>query len=70
MNRVLTDPRFNLPETIADRIAREIHELNFHRVLFSIVHQVVWVRADGKASFMVSNSQNYYLVLDQDWPRT
>lgn len=57
-----------LPNELADRIAFQVHVLNFKPVLTAIQHQVVWVRAEGKVSFMVSNSVNYYLVLDLDWP--
>ncbi len=57
-----------LPNELRDLIARQVHELNFGPVLTAIQYQVVWVRAEGKVSFMVSNSTNYYLVLDLDWP--
>ena len=59
-----------LPPELADKIARQVHELNFERVLSALVHQVVWVRSNNSLSFMVSNSTNYYLVLDTDWPNT
>lgn len=67
MERVLSA---RLPPELVDRIARQVHELNFKRVLNALVHQVVWVRANNTLSFMVSNSTNYYLVLDTDWPHT
>lgn len=67
MDKVLSA---RLPAELVDKIARQVHQLNFSRVLSALVHQVVWVRAEGRASFMVSNSTNYYLVLDHDWPHT
>ena len=67
MDKVLCQ---NLPPELADRIARLVHELNFSKVLRALVHQVVWVRSGNSLSFMVSNSTNYYLVLDTSWPHT
>lgn len=60
----------HLPAELVDRIARQVHRLNFAAVLRDLTHQVVWIRAEGKVSFMVSNSKNYYLELEVEWTAT
>ena len=54
----------SLPSELADRIARQVHELNFESVLESIEHRLVRIRAEGEFSWLISERQNYYHLLE------
>jgi len=52
-----------LPVELGDLIARQVHQLNFHRTLMAIKYNLIWVRCAGEYSFLIHHRENYYQVL-------
>ena len=59
MDRVL----WRLPTELGDKIARLVHEMNMQPVFETIKYRMVFTVHRGKLSFLVCESQNYYLCL-------
>lgn len=56
--------KVRLPMELADRIARQVHEMNMSAVHATILQNVVWTIHGGKLSFLVCERANFYACLN------
>ena len=62
MDRLLS---LRLHVELADRIARQVHEMRMAVVFEVLLHKIVWVRVDGEITWLACEGQNYYESLDE-----
>jgi len=57
-----------LPPELVDKIAKEVHRLNMKDIIRQIKFNITWIRVEGKNTFIIHNTPNFYSLLDVEDP--